>query len=77
MIAAATLRRRLQQGDSYAVLGAELDISAEAMRKRASRLGVQAEKVRGWHRPRRLRTREELAVWSERRREAARARRAR
>ena len=74
MISAAG--RRLQQGATFATLGAELGISARAMRGRAHRLGVKSSEVLGRHRRRPLRTREELAAMAEKRREYARARRA-
>jgi len=75
MIYAAAIRRRLRQGATYAELGAELGISARAMRGRASRLGVSTE-VLSRHRGRPLRSREELAAMAEKRREYARNRRA-
>lgn len=52
MIAAATIRRRIQSGDTYSVIGAELGISGNAMRKRAARLGVKVTSVLGRHRGR-------------------------
>lgn len=52
MIAAATLRRRLLQGDTYSVIGADIGLSADALRKRAVRLGVSSTVVLGRHRRR-------------------------
>jgi hypothetical protein len=52
MIAAAQLRRRLLQGDTYEVIAASLGITADALRKRAARLGVKSTVVLGRHRRR-------------------------
>lgn len=60
MIAAATIRRRILSGDTYGMIGAELGISGNAMRKRAARLGVKATLVLGRHRGRPYVTADEL-----------------
>jgi hypothetical protein len=47
IISVTTLRRRLVTGDTYARIGAELGLSAEAVRKKAARLGVKSTLVLG------------------------------
>jgi len=77
MISAASIRRRLAAGDTLAILGAKLGLSADAMRKRAARLGITSTGVLGRHRKRPLMTPEQCRERSRRRRDAARERRAR
>lgn len=76
MIAAATLRRRIAAGDTFAILAAELGISPSAMQKRAARLGVRSSDVLGRRRCRPLRSDARQEEWHQERREYARARRA-
>lgn len=52
MIAAAQLRRRILAGDTYTVIAADIGMSADALRKRARRLGVSSSAVLGRHRRR-------------------------
>ena len=52
MIAAAQIRRRLLQGDTYTQIAADLGCTADALRKRAARLGVKSTQVLGRHRRR-------------------------
>lgn len=77
MISAAAIRRRLQQGDTLAVLGAEIGLTADAFRKRAARLGITSTGVLGRHRKRPPMTVEQCRERSRRWREAARERRGR
>lgn len=52
MIGAGTIRNRLLQGDTYARIGADPGLTADALRKRAARLGVKSSAVLGRHRRR-------------------------
>jgi hypothetical protein len=71
LIGAATIRRRLVAGDTYSLIGADLGLSADAMRKRAARLGVTSTSVLGRHRRRPFTKPEELARRREEKRKAA------
>ena len=71
MIGAGTIRNRLLQGDTYTVIGADLGISPDALRKRAARLGVKSSQVLGRHRRRPYLKRAELERRREMKRKAA------